>query len=384
MLALKLLHLQRMKLLVQPADGAAPLIAGIDGARISIEILIFRFDRRDVETALVNAVSRGVAVRALIAYTNRGGERSLRALEMRLLAAGVTVARTDDDLVRYHGKMMIVDGRELYLMAFNLTKLDIDRSRSFAVIVDDKETVQEAIKLFDADSRRVRYTPGLDTFVVSPLNARKLLMDFINGAKHQLLIYDPAVADPMMIRALQERAKAGVEIKLLGRLFRKVPTIQVHKLFIRLHTRMMLRDGEDVFIGSQSLRTAELDARREVGLIFQDPKIAARLIKTFQEDWKESLNGKAPPEDADPAAEPLPPEKVAKKVAKAVTKAMPPVAPVLEVVVRKMVGTETEVDVNPAELEAAVKDAVKNAIQEAVSEAVEQAEEAAEEAARES
>ena len=62
---------------------------------------------------------------------------------------------------------------------------------------------------------------------------------------------------------------------------------------MRLHTRMMVRDGEDVFLGSQSLRTAELDARREVGLIFHDPKIAARLIETFEDDWKESQNGKA-------------------------------------------------------------------------------------------
>ena len=49
------------------------------------------------------------SVRALIAHTNRGGEKSLRKLEMRLLEAGVTVARTADDLPRYHGKMMIVD-----------------------------------------------------------------------------------------------------------------------------------------------------------------------------------------------------------------------------------------------------------------------------------
>src|SRR5580704_12150166 len=176
---------QPMKLLIQPGDGIAPLVKGINEAKKSIEVLIFRFDRVEIETALVKAVSRGVAVRALIAYTNRGGERGLRALEMRLLKAGVTVARTDDDLVRYHGKMMIIDGRELYLMAFNLTRLDIDRSRSFALISDDKETVAEAMKLFDADSHRVPYTPGLDTFVVSPLNARKLLMEFIQDAKHQ-------------------------------------------------------------------------------------------------------------------------------------------------------------------------------------------------------
>src|SRR5580693_9034911 len=113
-----------MKLLIQPGEGVAPLIQGINEAQTSVEILIFRFDRMEIEAALVNAVSRGVSVRALIAYTNRGGEKGLRALEMRLLAAGVTVARTADDLVRYHGKMMIIDESELFLMAFNFTMLD--------------------------------------------------------------------------------------------------------------------------------------------------------------------------------------------------------------------------------------------------------------------
>src|SRR5580704_1500768 len=156
-----------MKLLIQPGDGVAPLVKGINDAKSTVEVLIFRFDRVEIENALVKAVSRGVAVRALIAYTNRGGERNLRALEMRLLAAGVTVSRTDDDLVRYHGKMMIVDGHDLYLMAFNFTNLDIERSRSFAVVTDDKETVQEGIRLFDADSKRLPYTPEIDNFVVS-------------------------------------------------------------------------------------------------------------------------------------------------------------------------------------------------------------------------
>ena len=41
---------------------------------------------------------------ALIAFANRGGERNLRRLELRCLVAGITVARTADDLTRYHGK----------------------------------------------------------------------------------------------------------------------------------------------------------------------------------------------------------------------------------------------------------------------------------------
>src|SRR5262249_54004052 len=148
------------------------LVEGIKKAKRSIEIVIFRFNRKEIEKALANAVARGVAVQALIACTNKGGDKNLRALELRMLAAGVTVARTGDDLVRYHDKFMIIDGRVLHLMAFNFTYLDIERSRSFSVITTNRKLVQEAAKLFEADSKRQTYTPDLATFVVSPVNAR--------------------------------------------------------------------------------------------------------------------------------------------------------------------------------------------------------------------
>ena len=106
-----------MKLIVQPADGAAPLLKAIKQAKKSIEIVIFRFDQSEIEHALEDAAQRGVFVHALIAFTNRGGEKHLRQLEMRFLEKGITVARTADDLVRYHGKMMLVDSKDLYAAA---------------------------------------------------------------------------------------------------------------------------------------------------------------------------------------------------------------------------------------------------------------------------
>ena len=51
---------------------------------------------------------------------------------MELLAAGVTVSRTADDLVRYHGKMMIVDGKMLHVYGFNFTGLDMPRAAASA------------------------------------------------------------------------------------------------------------------------------------------------------------------------------------------------------------------------------------------------------------
>ena len=275
-----------MKVMVQPGDGIAPLLSGIKSAKKSIEIVIFRLDQSELEVALEAAVARGLAVQALIAYTNREGEKSLRKLELRLLAAGVTVSRTADDLVRYHDKLMIIDRSTLYLMTFNLTQLDIYHSRSFGIITKNRQFVQEAIKLFEADTARQPYTAGLDTFIVSPVNARKQLANFLSGARKQLLIYDNQLADMQMIRLLQSRARAGVEIKIIGRVGKRGIGLAARKLQgIRLHTRTIIRDDHQAFIGSQSLRKPELDARREVGIIVRDPKVIKRLLATFETDW---------------------------------------------------------------------------------------------------
>src|SRR5512140_3513303 len=123
-----------MKLLIQPDDGVMPLIAAIQQARSTIDQVIFRFDLPQVEKALEAAVIRGVVTRTLIAHTNQSGEKQLRELELRLLARGLTVARTGEDLMRYHGKLLIIDRSTLYLLGFNYTKNDIERSRSFGII----------------------------------------------------------------------------------------------------------------------------------------------------------------------------------------------------------------------------------------------------------
>jgi phosphatidylserine/phosphatidylglycerophosphate/cardiolipin synthase-like enzyme len=281
-----------MMLLTQPDQGLKPLLTAVKRATKSIDIIIFRFDVTELERAIGAAVTRGVVVRALIAHTNRGGERNLRKLEMRLLEAGVTVARTADDLTRYHGKMMIVD-ETLYVLGFNYTKLDIDRSRSFGIVASDKRLVKEAAKLFEADLTRQPYQPTHERFVVSPESSRELLTDFIKGAKKQLLLYNPKISDRLLLRALQDRLKAGVEIRVIGKVDKRLTSVETRKLAdLRLHVRAIVRDGVAAFVGSQSLRKLELDARREVGVIITDTRIAKKIQTTFESDWAESSTEK--------------------------------------------------------------------------------------------
>jgi phosphatidylserine/phosphatidylglycerophosphate/cardiolipin synthase-like enzyme len=291
---------------------------------------------------------------------------------MRLLEAGITVARTADDLARYHGKFLIVDRRELFLLSFNFTYLDIDHSRCFGLVTTNPKLVAEAAKLFDADTKRQPYIPGLPAFVVSPLNARKQLAEFLQGAKKQLLIYDPEISDPGMLKILETRAQAGVEIRVIGRVSQAIDKLAVHKLSImRLHTRTIIRDGSQAFIGSQSLRELELGARREVGAIFRDKKIVAKLMQVFQNDW--AAIERAAEQKAVQETESAPADKVAKKVAKAIAKELPPVSPVLRLLVREFVGESVDMDIDPAVVEESVKDAVKEAVKEAVRDAVETA-----------
>lgn len=274
-----------MKLIIQPDDGVTPLVQAVRSAKKTIDIVIFRFDRAELEKALEAAVARGIVVRALIAHTNRGGEKILRKLELRLLDAGVTVARTADDLPRYHGKMMLVDDT-LYVFGFNYTKLDIEKSRSFGIVTTEPRLVKEACALFEADSTRQAYVPGHDELVVSPESSREILSGFIRKAKKDLLIYDAKISDRLILRLLAERAKSGVEIRMFGKVGKGAAGIDARKLpDLRLHVRAIIRDGTAAFVGSQSLRKLELDGRREVGVIVTDERIAKKMREIFEADW---------------------------------------------------------------------------------------------------
>jgi phosphatidylserine/phosphatidylglycerophosphate/cardiolipin synthase-like enzyme len=274
-----------VKLIIQPDDGVTPLVQAVRSAKKTIDIVIFRFDRAELEKALEAAVARGIVVRALIAHTNRGGEKILRKLELRLLDAGVTVARTADDLPRYHGKMMLVDDT-LYVFGFNYTKLDIEKSRSFGIVTTEPRLVKEACALFEADSTRQAYAPGHDELVVSPETSREILSGFIKKAKKELLIYDAKISDRLILRLLAERAKSGVEIRMFGKVGKGASGIDARKLpDLRLHVRAIVRDGTAAFVGSQSLRKLELDGRREVGVIVTDERIARKMREIFEADW---------------------------------------------------------------------------------------------------
>jgi len=383
-----------VKLIIQPDDGVAPLLAAIKSAKTRVDIAIFRADRKDIENALKAAAARGVKVTALIAHVNRGGAANLRKLEIRFLEEGVIVARTADDLIRYHDKFLIVDRRVLYVLSFNFTHLDIDHSRGFGLVTTNSAWVREGIKLFRADCTRSTYKAGMDTMVVSPANSRKVFGEFLRRAKKQLLIYDPKISDKEMLRILQDRAKAGVEIRIIGKIGGNFKFDSQRLAHHRLHTRTIIRDGRQAFVGSQSLRPAELDSRRELGLIIKDAKAVKRLIETFESDWvrEESKEQKSAPKEKKSSQEAVEiaeekaemaeqkeeaeTEKQAEVAVEALKSELNPLAVSVKKAVRKAVAKAGEDVLHDKNVKDTMKKVVKKAVKDAVKEAVQESNDA--------
>ncbi len=357
-----------MKLFIQPEDGIQPILDALRKAKKSIQILIFRIDRSEVEQALVEAAQRGVAVQALIAYTNRGGDKNLRRFEMRLLERGVTVTRTSDDLVRYHGKMFIVDHEILYLMAFNFTQMDIVLSRSFALAVTKPSIVAEASRLFECDVKRVPYEAKQDELVVSPSNSREVLMKFIGDAKKQLLLYEMKVSDRDFIEALMHKVTEGVDVRIITRTQSKnaqAAALSARALPRRLHVRAILRDGQSAFLGSQSLRKLEMEARREIGVIVHEAKVTKQMIEVFEKDWRHSEPAPTAVSDGVMEAFEVPAKRVAKEVARHMS-----MRPLVEQLLEHVVDEKGDAKFEPDALAQTVRQAFRDEIQEAVAHAL--------------
>jgi phosphatidylserine/phosphatidylglycerophosphate/cardiolipin synthase-like enzyme len=229
----------------------------------------------------------------LIAQTNRSGEKALRKLEQRLLDDGITVSRTADDLLRYHDKMLVIDERVLFVFGFNFTKADQSNRRSMGIVTRKRKLVSEALNLFEADATRQAFTATAPDLVISPVNARARLEKLIKRARKSLRIYDLHAIDTPMLRLLKKRAEDGVDVRIIGKAGKAGSGLRVERLpNLEVHVRAVLRDDLELFIGSQGMRTIELDRRREVGIILRDRSAIRRFRDVFEEDWATTEAGR--------------------------------------------------------------------------------------------
>ena len=207
-----------------------------------------------------------------------------------MLDAGVTVTRTADDLTRYHGKLLLVDRSELHVYGFNFTGLDV-KSRSLGVVVRDRRVVNEALRLFESDVLRQEFEPEIDGFVVSPENAREQLATFIKRSKKTLVIWDPKLSDPQMIRLLAQRAKVGVDIRVIGKVAKRGRAACVRRSHRCGCTSVPPSATETGICRQPEPPCAGTGRKARVGILTKDPKVVKRIAELFEADWAKTELG---------------------------------------------------------------------------------------------
>jgi cardiolipin synthase len=289
-----------LSLVSEPEAGIAPVLAKINGAKKSVDLVMYEFEDMQVEQALEAAKARGVLVRVLLNQGYYGKpEANNEPAYAYLQAHNVPVHWTPSYFALTHQKTLVVDGSDALIMTFNFTPQYYKSSRDFAVDDTDANDVSAIEKIFDADwqGNTLSVSAG-DDLVWSP-GSRNAMLSLIENATSSIEIYNEEMADPTITTALEDVASRGVNVEVCmtyssswKNSFEDLANAGVHvrtfaaSASLYIHAKVILVDSREAFVGSENFSPTSLDSNRELGLVVSDSNIINSLGKIFQNDWQ--------------------------------------------------------------------------------------------------
>lgn len=283
------------RVLVEPTDGATPLVRAIDKAARSIFVEIYILSDRRILHALERAEAQKVRVYVLLEHHPLGMGAQPERVRDELMAAGVAVRWTPRRFQLTHAKLLVLDDREAVFSTANLSKSAFTRNREVLVFDRASPDVRTASNIFRRDwDRSVGLDPDANV-VVAPDNARSRLLHLVRTARRQLDVYAEEVNDPRVEASLEAAVRRQVNVRVIvstspgpgaSRLARAgVAVRRLRQPYV--HAKVILVDGREAFIGSENLSSASLDKNREVGVLVRGSSLV-RLAHVFTRDWARS------------------------------------------------------------------------------------------------
>jgi phosphatidylserine/phosphatidylglycerophosphate/cardiolipin synthase-like enzyme len=248
-------------------------------------------------------------VRVLFNKAGRGGVSDNAAARAALLAAGAEVADAPHKLSVVHEKSLVIDDQHALVMSCDWTAAGLAEARDYAVLTKHRHEVDEIAACFDADWVHQGFKPhghGRLRLAWGPLNARERLAEFIDAARHTLVVQNARYQDPVMIERLVRAQRRGVALQLMAHAVHRMEAkelssdvgglrmldalgVQVRRLKqLRLHGNMLLADGARALLGSVNFSPASLDRRRELAIETDDAAVIKPLQLAALHDWSHS------------------------------------------------------------------------------------------------
>ena len=314
--------LQNAELVMTPDQNHEPLIKAFNDAKTSIYVGIFGISDVKIAQSLSAAHKRGVKVIILCDQYCSNNPKRLAIFD-GLKADGVEIYTASLGFSISHWKMFVVDEKKAFVSSMNFI-VRTEQMRDLGVFLTNTSIVQEIISVFKADvdnaKNQTSVTPRLtnSNLVWSPNNSELKLSVLIASAQKSVDVWIENLGNPAVHSALKAVVARGVKVRLLtSECGMGMPTtaafvnlreladakIEVHVMPFPattaapyIHAKTISIDRETVFLGSENFSNNSLLKARELGIIFRDPTIEARMHSDFENDWQGSivLPAKAP------------------------------------------------------------------------------------------
>lgn len=303
----------RHRLIIQPDEGATPVVELIDGAKASLRVKQFTLSDTHVLSALVRAHKRGIAVRVMLNPHRSSGDRANDESFQALKDAGVKVEWTNPTFAVTHEKSMVVDDHLALIATFNLATKYFTETRDYGIVTTAPREVEQVVAGFEADWHRKPFEPDQESGLLwSSSNARQLMAWFIDAAKDELVIQHPKFVDATIVERIAAARHRGVKVDLLCggkhgisdwdvldtfaslRLLDRAGVKVRRQKHLKLHAKLLIVDGKRALVGSMNIDRSAFDLRRELGVVTREAHVIKHLRKVFDYDWHAAKAYEAP------------------------------------------------------------------------------------------
>jgi phosphatidylserine/phosphatidylglycerophosphate/cardiolipin synthase-like enzyme len=288
------------------------VLDAIAGAKKSIRMMMFHLTVPDVEAALVAAKGRGVDVQIILDGKSLES-RGYGAVAQRLVDHGIVITKSSPAFSITHVKAMVIDDARAIVMSLNLTR-PYDHTRDYAIVTDDRDVVDEFLRVFRADvenaEQKTGNTPPLASaaLVWSPIDSEARLVALVDSARASIAASTENLGDKPLQEAFARAAKRGVKVRIVApmcdqgdsplRNLKFVDELDKTNVDARVmpppstreqpyvHAKMMIIDGARGFVGSINFSENSMKHARELGIVFDDRAAVSAFSNVFESDWR--------------------------------------------------------------------------------------------------
>ncbi len=286
--------------------------------------------------ALKSATLKGVKVffllesRIAVEETRSNDELAEQSALEKYEETGVTVLKDLEKFKNIHAKALV--GEDIAIVSTTnyadaLQEYKKKEHRDFSVITKDPEIIQELKTTLEKVFRGEKIQcsachisdlqPDQSTLSWTCQTLEHLLQ-MIEVATHEIMIYQQDLTDERIVNALCEKAKQGIIIQILMSEYpfgKEHPNKNISSLQrlvqngaqvrltggkvtkkgmpLHIHAKILLIDGALMYLGSANFYPSVLDPQGgdlNVGIITRSQKYILPVMQTFKEDWIEHEN----------------------------------------------------------------------------------------------